>query len=441
VVLVSPESSTVVFRPFSKIQLDGYVHAFDFEDSTPPTLTIRGADVLQLYLSNPKLTSSLAFSAEANAYGPISITFLASDSAGNQAVVSMPVYISSPAAACTGAEVLCEFGECSLEGLCLDMQALKLLEKAGLSLHSTPAEDSILGSDAPHHASTYVPVVDKRPQVTALGEPPQHIRVFGRNSGKIVLETSVAVGAQYSDAGAIALDDMDGDVTASVSRAGLSVVSTSAPTAPGLPFVVRYSAHDSSGNVAEAAERHVYVLCAEHSRACTFDDGAAYCSVSSTECLEPSVREPEAGNRFITPTVTLLGPSEVEIMRGTVYGACTELTPSSLQCDRGASAHSPSEGDLTWAIVACEDGYSFRQHGLRACDIDTSVVGSRNITFFLVHGNSRVAARRTLWVLEECDGAWTWRPVPLFCSGMGSTSPGVCCSFTALNSSEVLCFV
>jgi hypothetical protein len=385
-----------------------------------PVVTVAGAEALQMYLSNPNLTTSLPFSVEANAYGPISVTFLAADSAGNQAAaVSMAVYISSPAAACTGAEVLCESGHCSLQGLCLDIRAIKLLSEASIPLLSISADNTTYcpnydSTYAQSHPCSYVPLVDKRPpQVTALGEPPAHVSTSGRRSGKIILETSVSVGAQYSDAGAIALDDVDGDVTASLSRAGLSLVTTIAPTTPGVPFVVRYSAKDSSGNFAEPAERHVYVQCLEHSRTCTLNDGTSYCSVSSTECLEPPARQAAAHSRLQLPKVTLIGLSEVEILRGTAYGACDESTPISLQCDHGADAHSPIEGDLTWALMACKDGFAFLQYGLRACGLDTSVVGSYNITFFIVHGSSRVEVRRTLWVLEECDGAWNRPSFPI----------------------------
>jgi hypothetical protein len=361
VMLMPLESSTVVLRPYSTFKLDCYVHAFDFEDSTQPVTSILGAEVLHLYLSNPNLTASLPFSVETNAYGPITVTISASDSAGNQAAsASLPVYISSTAAVCTDAEVLCDSGQCSLQRQCLQIQAIELLSKAGIPMLGRSGNEPEFcpqncSTDARLSACSYVPIVDERPpQVTALGEPPSHIRASGGHSGKIILETPVAVGAQYSDAGAIALDDVDGDVTASLSRAGLSLVSTIVPTPPGLPFVVRYSVHDSSGNVAQPAERHVYVLCAEHSQACTFDDGAAYCSLSSTECLEPSVRELEAGDGFRLPTVSLIGPPDVEISLGTAYGACNQFTPMSMRCDRGATAHSPSEGDLTWTLMACK---------------------------------------------------------------------------------------
>jgi hypothetical protein len=82
----------------------------------------------------------------------------------------------------------------------------------------------------------------------------------------------------------------------------------------------------------------------------------------------------------------------------------------SLQCDRGAEAQSPSEGDLTGTVMACKDGFAFWKYGLQACDLDTSVVGSHNITFFLVHGGKRIAVNRTLWVLERCHGAWNIHP-------------------------------
>jgi hypothetical protein len=149
----------------------------------------------------------------------------------------------------------------------------------------------------------------------------------------------------------------------------------------------------------------VHVLCSQHSRTCTLEDGTAYCSVSSTECLEPSPLQAVAASGIALPTISLIGPSEVEIVQGSPYGACTDSTPMSLQCDRGAKAHSPSEGDLTWTVMACKDGFAFRQHGLRGCAVDTSVVGSHIITFFLMHGRSRIAVNRTLWVLERCHGA------------------------------------
>jgi hypothetical protein len=162
----------------------------------------------------------------------------------------------------------------------------------------------------------------------------------------------------------------------------------------------------------------VYVLCPERSRACTFDDGVAYCSVSSTDCLEPSVREAAVVHASLLPTVSLIGPSDVEILRGTIYGACTKLTPMPLQCDRGATAHSPNGGDLTWDIMACKDGFTFRHYGLQACEMDTSVAGSHNISFFLVHGSNQIAVHRTLWVLEVCDGACSRLCFSLFRTGM-----------------------
>jgi hypothetical protein len=100
IVTMHLESPSIVPRLFSRVQLNRFVRALDCEDSTPPPLTRSGVDVLQLHLSNPNLTASLPFNDEANAYGPVSVKFLASDSAGNEAAsVTLAVYISSPAAA------------------------------------------------------------------------------------------------------------------------------------------------------------------------------------------------------------------------------------------------------------------------------------------------------------------------------------------------------
>lgn len=76
----------------------------------------------------------------------------------------------------------------------------------------------------------------------------------------------------------------------------------------------------------------------------------------------------------------------------------------SVKCDRGATAHSALEGDVTWTVMACTEGFAFWKYGLQGCGVDTGAVGSYALTFFVEHGDSRTEVTRTLRVLEKCRG-------------------------------------
>lgn len=401
--LLIQESATITLQPYGTFDPLDIVHAVDFESSVPPLVTAAGADALQHYMSNPELSKSLPYDASAQAHGPITIVLSAVDGAGNEAVpIMLPLYISTPTAACPGEEIMCESGSCSTQGLCLPQDALDFLAVSGLLSSSDVSTGSACLGSA--DVCSYSPVHDGiAPVVTALGQPPEHVRVSGRHPGKIIVESSVVVGSPYRDAGAIALDAIDGDVSSTLSSSGLVVVDTRAPTLPGLPYVVKYAAIDSSGNVADPAERNVMVLCSSQYLACSFADSATYCSVSDSQCLEPSPR-PALESNIIAPVVSLIGPAEVEIVQGTPYGACTEQNLVSLHCDRGATAMSSIEGDITWTVMACSDGYMFSVYGLQGCSLDTSIVGQHILTFFVMQGDVQVAANRTIWVVERCLG-------------------------------------
>ena len=66
-------------------------------------------------------------------------------------------------------------------------------------------------------------------------------------------ETSVVVNAGYTDAGATALDDVEGDITSDI-----VVVSTVDPDTVG-DYTVTYNVTDWAGNVAETVTRIVHV--------------------------------------------------------------------------------------------------------------------------------------------------------------------------------------
>lgn len=375
-------------------------------------MTVTEEDILHHYIANPHLAASLPYDSTTKAHGPVTITVSAVDEAGNEAEpVVLPLYITTVDAACADEEFMCESGSCSAQGLCLQHEALLFLAASGLLPSSSMPSNSMCEGTGAATASAnihcYDPVYDHgAPVVTALGEPPDHSRVAGRRPGQIILESSFNVDSPYIDAGAIAFDYIDRDVSSSLSKLGLSLVDTRAPTVPGIPYVVSYSAYDSSRNFAEPAERHVLVQCTGQSLTCTLSDGSTYCSVSDTQCLEPSPLV-SLERDYVAPVVSLIGPAEIRIIQGTPYGACRERSPLEVHCDRGAEAHSSVEGDITWAIMACAQGFSFVKYGLQGCGLDTSVVGGHVLSFFVTHGDLQIAANRTVWVLERCFGTYT----------------------------------
>ena len=150
-------------------------------------------------------------------------------------------------------------------------------------------------------------------------------------------------------------------------------------------------------------QRHVHVVCPDEASLCSFADGAAYCSLSEASCIEPASRLAVPSDP-LAPVISLLGPQEVELLQGTPYGACTDKVPAAMHCDQGAVAHSSVEGDVSWTVAACADQFLFWQYGLVGCSIDTSIVGRRQLAFFVVHGERQIEVQRTLWVLEICPG-------------------------------------
>lgn len=161
-----------------------FVHALDFESSTPRVVTATGADMLQHYLDNPHLAESLPYDTTAKAHGPIAVTVSAVDASGNEAAaVVLPIYISTTAEACPG-KILCENGSCSSQGLCLQQAARDFLAASGLlPNYDMSTNPTCVGYTvaAPTHVCFNNPVHDSAPPVvTALGQPPEHVRVAGR---------------------------------------------------------------------------------------------------------------------------------------------------------------------------------------------------------------------------------------------------------------------
>ena len=260
----------------------------------------------------------------AGVYGPWVLAYTPTDEAGNAGEAAQRhVFID---AACPDGEVRCEsHGGCSQGGTCF----AALLQ----------------GSKA--SAATYTPPVDTQPpKLMPRMKGSDRVLVPASDGGIALVETSIAVGSRHSDAGATAIDAIDGDVSSRVSSYGLKSISTAAPTPASAPYVVRYHVADAAGNAAEAA-RIVRAVCAASEHICrdgspvspsedgsaAAGDGAPICSEQGL-CLPASAVSSESAAEPAPPTLRLVGPAEVFVMVGQPYARCPRPRPVALVCDQ-----------------------------------------------------------------------------------------------------------
>lgn len=123
-----------------------------------------------------------------------------------------------------------------------------------------------------------------------------------------------AAGTVYVDAGAIAVDAIYGNLTASVSAYGLKVVQAQAaagqPTSA--PLVIEYSVADGAGNRA-SVYRAVHLACASTRATCASETmpGHLYCSINAEICVEAV---PDVSPLVLAPpVVTLNGRAQVRL--------------------------------------------------------------------------------------------------------------------------------
>ncbi|CAH0122252.1 hypothetical protein PAE9249_04800 [Paenibacillus sp. CECT 9249] len=182
-----------------------------------------------------------------------------------------------------------------------------------------------------------------KPVITLLGEPVVHL----------------PVGADYTDAGATALDDRDGDITDRIvttvtsSAYGLTAIDTSIPDV----YTVHYNVSDAAGNAADEATRTVIV----------------------SEDVEADVTK---------PVITLLGEPVVHLAVGADY------------TDAGATAIDDRDGDLTDRIVTTVTSSAY---GLTA--IDTSIPDVYTVHYNVsdAAGNAADEVTRTVIVSEDVE--------------------------------------
>jgi hypothetical protein len=176
---------------------------------------------------------------------------------------------------------------------------------------------------------------------------------------------NLAIGSEYTDAGATAFDDRDGDITDRITTTVSSEVYglTELDTAKADIYIFHYNVSDAAGNAAPEVTRKVVVS------------------------EDPDV---------LKPVITLLGEPSVQLDTGASY------------TDAGATAADDRDGDITDRIVA-----TITKDGDRIETLDTTAEGT-----YIYHynvsdsaGNSAVEVTRTV-VITETQQPPTSTPTP-----------------------------
>ncbi|WNS44135.1 S-layer homology domain-containing protein [Paenibacillus sp. MMS20-IR301] len=177
---------------------------------------------------------------------------------------------------------------------------------------------------------------------------------------------NLKVGSEYTDAGATAYDEQDGDLTDRIITTVSSEVYglTELDTAVEDIYTFHYNVSDAAGNVAEEVTRTVVVA------------------------ADPDV---------IKPVITLLGEPSVQLKNGAVYH------------DAGATAADDRDGDITDRIVT-----AVTKDGKSVLTLDTSAAGTYVILYNVSDsaGNAAVQVTRAVTVDEAEQPVVTPEPTP-----------------------------
>ena len=146
----------------------------------------------------------------------------------------------------------------------------------------------------------------------------------------------LVAGSAYTDPGATATDNVDGNITSRLSTFGLGAVDTTAPNNASNPFFITYDVSDSAGNAAVRGLRGVLVVCRPPRVLCQAGDGTLYCSTSSGLCVQLTPTSP-GGAAAVVPTIKLVGQAVLGVPVGSSYLACPTPQPTSVVCDRSES--------------------------------------------------------------------------------------------------------
>ncbi|KAK3236511.1 hypothetical protein CYMTET_53346 [Cymbomonas tetramitiformis] len=388
-------------------------------DTTPPVVTLLGAPYVEVlmreeytdagalaedlrdgFLPVTVLGLSELSTTEVTPPGaPLILQYTATDLAGNQAVmVQREVAVVSP---CTPPSYLCDESITAHTCATCDEGLHGNVTCVCLTFLST--DFVVTSEEAPeiftNYVIEYIPEEDVTPPVITMQQGGGVLALT--TGGALVYIHRVLLGETFEDPGAAAWDDIQGNLTASISRFGAAAaMDTSVVTSEDAPHIITYRVSDAAGNEAIPMRRRVYVYspCGEVEVPC--EDGR--CSVDGL-CMSLEIDlEGEEVHVAAPPEIKLMGPANVVLDPGSLYTLCTPSTPLAAMCDHGALANDPmGDGDLTSEVMGCSSRIT--SVGLAGCNLDTSQ-SSEQIINFTVTSSSGASSSvvRTLTVRQTC---------------------------------------
>lgn len=315
------------------------------------------------------------------------LTYTSCDSAGNCASKERIVEIVNP---CPPGEKVCPDGSCSTGG-----------GACGIDL------DSSMENETPD-VEVYVPPADTTPPTLTISAPTDGSASFEQTaSGVITVSQEIRLYEEFSDisgpyGGYVAIDDVDNDLTASVTVQINRPINTETVTEPGEEFQLTYSVSDSSGNEAPNAVRKIAVIdpCAEKGEVYCKDDKQCHADcVFSSSGFSVVDDDLDANSQGSTEplALTVLGPGApgkepLLLPYGSTYDTCKSNAPADQVCDKGATA----SGGVTplQTMLAC--GQEYGSNKLGGCDINSFATGDYEIEYSVTDfaGESVFAKRR-----------------------------------------------
>ncbi|TCM97871.1 S-layer family protein [Paenibacillus sp. BK033] len=177
---------------------------------------------------------------------------------------------------------------------------------------------------------------------------------------------NLPIGAEYTDAGATALDDWDGDLTGSIITTITNDVNdgTTLDTSVAGTYIFHYNVSDAAGNAADEVTRTIVVS-----------------------------EDPDT----VKPVIRLLGDATVNLANGASY------------TDTGATASDDRDGDITGQIVR-----TITNNVNNGTTLDTSVAGTYTFHYNVsdAAGNAADEVTRTVIVAERIQPPVVTNPTP-----------------------------
>lgn len=324
--LLGPATVTLqIGAPFR----DPGASAVDSRDPAPSVTTLGLPELLQALEAAAVDPSSLGPATVDGLHGPWLLLYSARDAAGNVSPsVSRSVFIDSR---CPGSTMWCPQVQACVDGLCLPAAVAAVLG----------------GSAAPTAAQEYFPPVDTEPPRLLLEVLPGDERVASSN---LPAEISAIVYTRweldrgpFDGPGCQAEDDVDGNLTAVVSRSGLAEVQAAVlsgtPTEEDSPLLIRYLVSDSAGNTAQAL-RAVWLVCPVNEHPCLSVAGERVCTIEGVCVGKVSVGQVAGSQGGLQ--MELLGDAVVFVPQGAPYFRCARRQPLHILCDQVCRLLEPS---------------------------------------------------------------------------------------------------